>query len=123
MMRRLTNLREVRAPAISVIIGPVRILDFDPHVSEWAPEKEPNKIKYYVRGLLQCAHHAMRFTAWAVNLPSKTSLSTFHVTLCSWIGRVVEIRIARIKAAHTDYQDFGKWCVTFDFGHSSQIDI
>ena len=122
MMRRISNLRDIRAPSMGCVLGPVRILDVDPHISEYVPPNEPHKIKKYTRGLAQCTNAAVRFTAWAVEMPSKSGTGqTFHQELLSLVGCVVDIRSARIKVAHKDYQDFGRWCVTFDFSRGAVV--
>jgi len=121
-MRRISNLRDVRGASFNCILGPIRILDIDPQAFEWSDAVKCAAPKTYTRGIAQCSRGIMRFTAWGINckVPGTVSQSA-HQLLLNLVGTVVEIKGAKIKLAHKDYQDYGRFCFTFDFSRGAEI--
>ena len=123
-MRRVNNLKTVSSPISRCIVGPIRIMDLDPEISTYTPPKRPADIKYYVRGLIQCAHGIMRFTVWGVHAqaqPPHDHLRTWHQVLLDCVGHVVELKGAMVTMAHASYRDYSRFCVTFDPAKNSSL--
>jgi len=123
-MRRVNNLKTVSSPISRCIVGPIRVMDLDPEISTYSPPKRPADIKYYVRGLIQCAHGVMRFTVWGVHAqaqPPHDPMRTWHQVLLDCVGHVVELKGAMVTLAHVSYRDYSRFCVTFDPAKNSTL--
>ena len=99
-------------------------MDLDPEISTYSPPKRPADIKYYVRGLIQCAHGVMRFTVWGVHAqaqPPHDPMRTWHQVLLDCVGHVVELKGAMVTLAHVSYRDYSRFCVTFDPAKNSTL--
>ena len=117
MMRRVECLRTVVSTFSKCHVGPIRLMDLDPEVSTFVPPKRPNDVKYYARGLVQCAHAIMRFTIWGVNVKASAphdTRKTVHQVLLENIGAVLELKGAMISEAHVSYRDYHRFCISFD---------